>query len=293
MGEAASLVRQDAMVGIFRREFGHADAEGAALLHALEDEVDAVGALLHTAQRGQNVVLFAGSFFGPLHRDLVVAGIRLDPVPVVVGALAEDLFAHHRDAQDLPEEVDHLLGPGQTAQVPVNDDAVEAVIDQGQEIREQLDEPFHVHLLYSMESKNRGPQDHQTPVAWTGGMDDKDFRLADEIGYIQDKAADHDGRIVTIGQLILFSTDTGDAWLLDVTDHLAARLARMATPNRSTWRRPIPASPSIGRATIASRDAFVYPDKDTGRCHRPRLPDTKDRSSWLIGKFQISLARNS
>ena len=84
-------------------------------------------------------------------------------------------------------------------------------------------------------------------------VDDKGFRLADEIGYIQDKAADHDGRIVTIGQLILFSTDTGDAWLLDVTDHLAARLARDGDPNRSTSRRPIRASPSNGRAAIGSR----------------------------------------
>src|SRR4029077_10298771 len=67
--------------------------------------------------------------------------------------LAEDLLAHHRDAKDLPKEIDHLLGPGQTAQVPVNDDAVEAVIHQGQQIREQLDEPFHVHAIYSMERK--------------------------------------------------------------------------------------------------------------------------------------------
>jgi hypothetical protein len=33
-------------------------------------------------------------------------------------------------------------------------------------------------------------------------------------------------RIVTIGQLVLFSTKTGDAWLLDPADQLAARLAR-------------------------------------------------------------------
>lgn len=61
-------------------------------------------------------------------------------------------------------------------------------------------------------------------------MGGKGFCLADEIRYIQDKAAGRDGRIVTIGQLILFSTDTGDAWLLDVTDHLAARLARDGDP---------------------------------------------------------------
>src|SRR5215813_5877045 len=52
------------------------------------------------------------------------------------------------------------------------------------------------------------------------------FRLVDEVSYIQRRAADHHGRIVTIGQLVLFSTETGDAWLLDPTDGLAARLAR-------------------------------------------------------------------
>jgi len=57
-------------------------------------------------------------------------------------------------------------------------------------------------------------------------VEGKSFRLADEVGYIQRRAAAHDGRIVTIGQLILFSTETGDAWLLDPADQLAARLAR-------------------------------------------------------------------
>jgi hypothetical protein len=27
--------------------------------------------------------------------------------------LAENFFAHYWDAQDLPEEINHLLGPGQ------------------------------------------------------------------------------------------------------------------------------------------------------------------------------------
>ena len=42
----------------------------------------------------------------------------------------------------------------------------------------------------------------------------RDFRLVDEVRYVQRWAADHHGRIVTIGQLILFSTETGDAWLV-------------------------------------------------------------------------------
>jgi hypothetical protein len=54
----------------------------------------------------------------------------------------------------------------------------------------------------------------------------KDLRLADEVRYIQRRAAAYDARFVTVGPLALFSTDTGDAWLLDPADHLAARIAR-------------------------------------------------------------------
>ena len=78
-------------------------------------------------------------------------------------------------------------------------------------------------------------------------VDGKSFRLADEVHYIQRRAAEHDeracaagprsrscaamlNRIVTVGQLVLFSTESGDAWLLDALDHLAARLARDGDP---------------------------------------------------------------
>ena len=46
----------------------------------------------------------------------------------------------------------------------------------------------------------------------------KDFRLGDEIHSIQQRAAARDGRIVKIGQRVLFSTTTGDAWLLGPGD---------------------------------------------------------------------------
>src|SRR6201998_2652438 len=61
-------------------------------------------------------------------------------------------------------------------------------------------------------------------------VDGKDFRLADEVRYVQRCATRHDGRIVTIGELILFSTKSGDAWLLDKQDGLAAPLARDGDP---------------------------------------------------------------
>jgi hypothetical protein len=82
----------------------------------------------------------------------------------------------------------------------------------------------------------------------------RDFRLADEVRHIQRQAAHQHRRIVTVGQLILFSTQTGDAWLLDPADRLAARLARDGEANRSTSRRLIPRSPSVGRGAIASTD---------------------------------------
>jgi hypothetical protein len=61
-------------------------------------------------------------------------------------------------------------------------------------------------------------------------VDGKSFRLADEVRYIQRRAAEHDERMVAVGRLVLFSTETGDAWLLDALDHLAARLARDGDP---------------------------------------------------------------
>src|SRR5499427_6818048 len=89
---------------------------------------------------------------------------------------------------------------------------------------------------------NRSMTAPRRPVKRAPGkrrVDGKDFRLADEVRYVQRCAARHDGRIVTIGQLILFSTETGDAWLLDKDDGLAAPLARDGDPhNPSTSKRP-------------------------------------------------------
>ena len=97
-------------------------------------------------------------------------------------------------------------------------------------------------------------------------VDGRSFRLADEVRYIQRRAADHDSRIVTIGQLVLFATQTGDAWLLDPADQLALRLAQDGnseaihieesdTTFAIAWK---------GRYRIEGR-AFIYSDRDTGR----------------------------
>ena len=61
-------------------------------------------------------------------------------------------------------------------------------------------------------------------------MNGKSLRLADVLRYIQRRVAEHDARIATLDPLVLFSTDTDDAWLLDPSDRLAARLARDGDP---------------------------------------------------------------
>jgi hypothetical protein len=97
-------------------------------------------------------------------------------------------------------------------------------------------------------------------------VDGRSFRLADEVSYIQRRAAERDGRIVTFGQLALFSTETGDAWLLDTADHLAARLARDGHPE-PTQIEDTETTFAIGwkgQYRIEGA-AFVYTDIDTGR----------------------------
>ena len=94
-------------------------------------------------------------------------------------------------------------------------------------------------------------------------VEGKSFRLADEVRYIQQRAAEHEERVVSFGQIVLFSTETGDAWLLDASEHLATRLARDGDPEpihiedtettfAIEWR---------GRYRIEG-SAFVYMDRD-------------------------------
>ena len=97
-------------------------------------------------------------------------------------------------------------------------------------------------------------------------MDGNRFRLADEVHYIQGRAAEHDERIVSVGQLVFFSTETGDAWLLDALDHLAARLARDGDPE------PIDIEDTDTTFAIGWKGqyhiegpTFVYVDNHTGR----------------------------
>jgi hypothetical protein len=97
-------------------------------------------------------------------------------------------------------------------------------------------------------------------------IDGKNFQLAEEIRYIQGRAGQHDVRFVTVGSLAFFSTDTGDAWLLDTEDHLAARLARDGDPDEIHFEET-ETNFAIGWKGIYRVDgeAFVYIDTESSR----------------------------
>jgi hypothetical protein len=94
----------------------------------------------------------------------------------------------------------------------------------------------------------------------------KHLRLAQEIKYIQRRAAEHDARFVAVGPLVFFSTETGDAWILDPSDQLAARLARDGDPEPIEFQETDTnfAIGWKGNYRIEGR-AFIYADRDAGR----------------------------
>ena len=103
-------------------------------------------------------------------------------------------------------------------------------------------------------------------AAGSAWVDGKSWRLADEVRYIQRRAALHDGRFVSVASLVMFSTDTGDAWLLDPFERLAVRLARNGDPE------PVHIEDTDTNFAVAwtgdyriSGAAFIYSDRISGR----------------------------
>src|ERR1700739_478109 len=72
--------------------------------------------------------------------------------------------------------------------------------------------------------------------------------------------------IFPTGQLVLFSTETGDAWLLDPADRLAARLARDGE-NEAIHLEKTHTTVAVGGKGRYRLEgpAFIYTDQDTGR----------------------------
>src|ERR1700730_13089784 len=84
--EAAALAGEDPVIWILGGGFGGADAKARPLLHALEDEVHAVGfGPGHAALPGQDMVFLAHLLLGPFDRQPMIAGEGVYPGLVVGG----------------------------------------------------------------------------------------------------------------------------------------------------------------------------------------------------------------
>ena len=155
----------------------------------------------------------------------MIARVGFHPILVIGRPLAQRLLADLRHPDDLTEEVDDQLGPRQRRQIAANDNPVEAVIDEDQEVAEQLGEQIHGSPLDTRQGSKGDPA---STGQTDGGGEELSPRRRGPL--LQRRAADRHGRVVTVGQLVLLSTETGDAWLLDPSDQLAARLARDGDP---------------------------------------------------------------
>ncbi len=106
---------------------------------------------------------------------------------------------------------------------------------------------------------NKTNTEYRSTVPW-------DRQVTEEVHYIQRRAAQSDSRVVSLDHIILFSTETGDAWLLDPADGLAARVAREGAPEaiyiEETERQY--AIKWKGQYEIDG-DAFIYTDWETAR----------------------------
>jgi len=173
-------------------------------------------------------------------------------------------------------------------------DEFEAVVDEGHQIAEQA--WVNNSMAIPLQAPPRG---RKQPIRRGPGKADcggqEFFVWADEVRYNNPAP----GKPITTaallpsGQLVLFSTETGDAWLLEPPPiRLAGQgLARDGESETDPHRRKaIPRSPSVGRAAIPShrRDRrFVYSDQDTGRvANHPRATRPISSARSLdIGKF--------
>jgi hypothetical protein len=156
------------------------------------------------------------------------------PALVIHGPLAKYVFINHADAEHVAKKADHLFGTREAAEISMDDDPIKTVVYKDEQITKDFRESLHCPTSANDDVQARIVKKMAWPwnkkgigKRWVKG---KTFRLADEVRYIQRRAANHDSRIVTIGQLLLFSSETGDAWLLDAGDHLAAALARDGEP---------------------------------------------------------------
>ena len=110
-----------------------------------------------------------------------------------------------------------------------------------------------------MGKKRRSRKEKQTRRV----VSHKTLNILGEVAYIARRAAACDARVVSLGPLVFFSTETGDAWALDPADGFALCLAKdgIALPVdiKETGKRY---AVRWNAVYWIEGDAFVYKDSE-------------------------------
>ena len=88
--------------------------------------------------------------------------------------------------------------------------------------------------------------------------------ISREAEYIISRAKEYDSRVVSFGPLVFFSSETGDAWMIDPEDHFALWLAQGGEPQPySSQKQPLILKLS-GLQTIKLKEMnlFLWRDLD-------------------------------
>ena len=89
-------------------------------------------------RRGERTFFLAYPLLGPLHGNVALPGVSVDPLVVVVGSLSQHFLGDDADAQHFTEEIDGILRACQGGQIAVDDHAVEAVVYEQQQTGKQI-----------------------------------------------------------------------------------------------------------------------------------------------------------
>jgi hypothetical protein len=114
-------------------------------------------------------------------------------------------------------------------------------------------------------AKRKKPKKSRPPRTQIQVVTREKVNIQKEATYIIDRAKEQDARIVTLGSLILFSTETGDAWVLDPEDGLALCLARDGTEQPFTLiDTPTQFAIEWNADYRIDGDAFIVADRSGG-----------------------------
>src|SRR6266446_4364464 len=150
VSEASAMAAHHRVVRIGGRVAQMGDAISRALLHALEDVVNAkLAPALPAPQRGLHEILLADIRRRPLHRDELMPRVSFHPVLILPRALQEDLGGDLRHTADFAKEEDDVLLPHEKPEVTLDHHPVETSVRPLHPMPEKSEKQLHMRASSS------------------------------------------------------------------------------------------------------------------------------------------------